>query len=178
MLLNQLSIGNNPPYDLNVVIEVPMGGAPIKYEVDKPSNALMVDRFMYTAMAYPCNYGFVPHTLSDDGDPVDVLYHCPYPLAPNCVASARPIGVLLMEDEAGLDEKIFAVPSRSLTDEYDKIQSVDGISEAIRNKISHFFEHYKDLENKKWAKIIGWRDEVVARQIITESIARAQNVAA
>jgi len=178
MQIDQLAIGKNPPYDVNVVIEVPMGGAPIKYEVDKASNALIVDRFMYTAMTYPCNYGFIPHTLSEDGDPVDILYHCPYPLASNCVASARPIGVLLMEDEAGLDEKIFAVPSRSLTDEYNKIQSINAISESIRNKISHFFEHYKDLENKKWVNVVGWRDEVVARQIITESIARAQKVAA
>lgn len=178
MNIEQLTIGVNPPYDVNVVIEVPMGGAPIKYEMDKAADALVVDRFMYTAMTYPCNYGFIPHTLSDDGDPIDVLYHCPYPLAPNCIASARPIGVLLMEDESGLDEKIFAVPSKALTDEFNKVHSIEAISGAIKNKISHFFAHYKDLEIDKWVKIIGWRDEVVARQIITESISRAKQPAA
>ena len=172
MRLDNLSIGNNPPYDVNVVIEVPMGNDPIKYEIDKSCDALVVDRFMYTAMTYPCNYGFIPHTLSMDGDPVDVLVHGAYPLHPNCVVNTRPIGVLLMEDEQGLDEKILAVPSRNITDQFDDVKSFRDISEALINRIAHFFEHYKDLEKNKWVRVKGWRDETVARHIIRESIDR------
>jgi len=152
-----------------------MGGDPIKYEIDKASNALVIDRFMYTAMAYPCNYGFIPHTLSEDGDPLDVLLHCSYPLQPNCVAPSRPIGVLLMEDEKGLDEKILAVPSRRITDQFDMVRSFKDVPNAHLERISHFFEHYKDLEKGKWAKIIGWRDEAVARQVISDAIERHNN---
>ena len=169
---SKLSIGTKPPYDVNVVIEVPMRADPIKYEIDKASNALLVDRFMHTAMAYPCNYGFVPHTLSDDGDPIDILLHCAFPLIPNCVVNARPIGVLLMEDESGIDEKILAVPNRHLTDEFDKITSISDVPISTLSRIAHFFEHYKDLEKEKWVRVIGWRNESVARQIIRESISR------
>jgi len=178
MNIEKLSIGANPPYDVNVVIEVPMFADPIKYEIDKTSNALIVDRFMFTAMTYPCNYGFIPHSLSEDGDPLDVLFHCPFPLLPNSIVNARPIGVLLMEDEKGMDEKIFAIPGRDLTSEYDKVNSIKDISESSLNKISHFFEHYKDLEKNKWARVIGWRDETVARQIIREAISLEQKQSA
>ena len=171
MNFDKLKAGVNPPFDVNVVIEVPMCADPIKYEIDKESSALMVDRFMHTAMSYPCNYGFIPNTLSDDGDPLDVLLHCAFPLLPNCVVNARPLGVLIMEDEKGMDEKILAIPSRQLTDEFDAINSINDIPKAVLNRIAHFFEHYKDLEKNKWVKIIGWRDETVARQIIREACA-------
>lgn len=170
MNYDALAPGANPPYDINVIIEVPMNADPIKYEIDKETNALMVDRFMHTSMAYPCNYGFIPHTLSDDGDPLDVLLHCPFPLLPNCVVKARPIGVLLMEDEKGTDEKILAVPARELTNEFDNVRSSADIPKAIIRKIAHFFEHYKDLEDEKWVRIIGWHDEVVAREIIRDAL--------
>ncbi len=170
MNYDRLQSGKNPPYDINVVIEVPMRADPIKYEIDKGTNALMVDRFMHTAMAYPCNYGFIPRTLSEDGDPLDVLLHCPYPLLPNCVVAARPVGVLIMEDEKGFDEKVLAVPGRNLTNEYDDVTSITDLPQSILHKISHFFEHYKDLEEGKWVRIVGWRDESVARQIVRESL--------
>ena len=172
MQIHNVSIGANPPYDINVVIEVPMGADPIKYDIDKDSGALVVDRFMFTAMTYPCNYGFVPHTLSDDGNPIDVLCQGIYPLQPNSVINTRPVGVLIMEDEKGLDEKILAVPSRKITDQYDDVNSFKDVNEAMRARIAHFFEHYKDLEKKKWVRVVGWRDETIARQIIRESIDR------
>lgn len=173
MQYEKLTVGANPPYDVNVVIEVPMCADPIKYEIDKDSNALIVDRFMQTSMSYPCNYGFIPHTLSEDGDPLDVLLHCPFPLLPNSVVNARPIGVLIMEDEAGMDEKLLAIPGRKLTNEYDKVNSVNDLPPIILKKISHFFEHYKDLEAEKWVRIIGWRDDAVARQIVREALSNA-----
>jgi len=178
MNIDNVSIGDNPPYALNMITEVPLGGDPVKYELDKNSSGLVVDRFMFTAMRYPCNYGFIPHTISDDGDPVDVLCLSEHALHPNSIISIRPIGVLIMEDEKGLDEKILAAPSRKLTEQYDHINSFRDVPEGLLNRISHFFEHYKDLEINKWVNIVGWRDEVVARQIIRESIDRAAMKAA
>jgi inorganic pyrophosphatase len=172
MRVDAISIGKNPPFDVNVLVEVPIGGHPIKYELDKESGTLVVDRFLYTPMAYPGNYGFVPHTLSDDGDPIDVLICNTRPLIPGCVISVRPIGVLVMEDNAGMDEKIIAVPSVHLTKRYDNVHNYDDLPEITRQQVAHFFEHYKDLEPGKWVKIDGWRNADVARQYILEAIER------
>ncbi|HWK52794.1 MAG TPA: inorganic diphosphatase [Hyphomicrobiales bacterium] len=173
MRIEAIAIGTNPPEDVNVLIEVPIGGHPIKYEMDKQSGTLVVDRFLYTPMSYPGNYGFVPHTLSDDGDPIDVLICNTRPLVPGCVINVRPIGVLIMEDNAGQDEKIIAVPSPHLTRRYENIHSYEDLPEITREQISHFFEHYKDLEPGKWVKIGGWRDAAEARRLISEAVARA-----
>lgn len=175
MRVEAISIGSNPPEDVNVLVEVPIGGHPIKYELDKESGTLVVDRFLYTPMTYPGNYGFVPHTLSDDGDPIDVLICNTRPLVPGCVINVRPIGVLVMEDNAGQDEKIIAVPSSHLTKRYDGIENFDDMPRITLNQIEHFFEHYKDLEPGKWVKIGGWRDAVEARRLIVEAIARAES---
>lgn len=174
MRIDAISIGNNPPDDVNVIIEVPLGGQPIKYEMDKAAGALVVDRFLYTPMSYPGNYGFVPHTLSDDGDPIDVLVCNTRPLVPGCVINVRPIGVIMMEDNSGLDEKIIAVPSPALTKRYDKLFNYDDLPEITRQQIEHFFEHYKDLEPGKWVKLGGWQDKDVAGRLISEAIARAR----
>ena len=174
MDINKIEIGVNPPKDVNVVIEVPLGGEPIKYEIDKPSGAMFVDRFLYTSMRYPCNYGFIPGTLSDDGDPADVMVVGSRPLVPGAVVGARPVGVLLMEDEAGLDEKIIAVPSDRLTNYYLKIQEHTDLPDILLERIKHFFDHYKDLEPSKWVKIVGWRDRAEAEQIILKSIDNAK----
>jgi inorganic pyrophosphatase len=163
-----------PPEDVNVLIEVPIGGQPIKYELDKESGTLVVDRFLYTPMAYPGNYGFVPHTLSDDGDPIDVLVCNTRPLVPGCLINVRPIGVLIMEDNAGQDEKIISVPSSHLTKRYEGIENYDDLPEITLSQIEHFFEHYKDLEPGKWVKIGGWRGADEARQLIVEAIERAK----
>lgn len=170
MNLSKIPIGENPPYDINVIIEVPLGGEPIKYEMDKDSGAMFVDRFLYTAMRYPCNYGFIPHTLSDDGDPTDVLVVGKRALMPGCVVRARPVGVLLMEDEAGFDEKIVAVPHSKLTPFYDKVQCYTDLPEVLQQRIPHFFEHYKDLEANKWVKIKGWADKDQAGELIEAAI--------
>ncbi len=175
MDLSKIEIGVNPPEDLNVVIEVPLGGEPIKYEIDKPSGAMFVDRFLYTAMRYPCNYGFVPGTLADDGDPVDVMVHGQRPLVPGSVVGARPVGVLLMEDEAGLDEKILAVPSKRLTAYYDKITEYTDLPDILIERIGHFFQHYKDMEPKKWVKVVGWRDAQHAKELILKGIEMGKN---
>src|SRR5512134_324604 len=153
MHLAALPIGNNPPHEVNVVVEVPVGGEPIKYEMHKPSGALMVDRFLYTAMRYPGNYGFIPHTLSDDGDPCDVLVANTRAIVPGAVMSVRPVGVLFMEDEAGGDEKIIAVPSLKLTQRYANVKCYSDLPEITLQQIQHFFEHYKDLEPNKWVKV-------------------------
>ncbi|MFK4824775.1 inorganic diphosphatase [Paenochrobactrum sp. BZR 588] len=174
MNIDAISIGSNPPEDVNVIIEVPVGGHPIKYEMDKDAGALIVDRFLYTPMTYPGNYGFVPHTLSDDGDPIDVLICNTRPLIPGCVINVRPIGVLVMEDNAGKDEKIIAVPSPHLTRRYEKIHDYSDLPEITLQQISHFFEHYKDLEPGKWVKIGEWGDEDYARKLIVEAIERAK----
>lgn len=174
MHIEAISIGDNPPEDVNVIIEVPIGGEPIKYEMDKASGMLVVDRFLYTPMTYPGNYGFVPHTLSDDGDPIDVLVCNTRPLIPGCVINVQPIGVLMMEDNAGMDEKIIAVPSSHLTKRYEKVNDYTDLPEITLQQIEHFFEHYKDLEPGKWVKIGGWRDAKEASKLIVESIERAK----
>lgn len=174
MDLSKIAIGVNPPKDVNVVIEVPLGGDPIKYEIDKASGAMFVDRFLYTDMRYPCNYGFIPGTLSEDGDPVDVMVFGSRPLVPGAVVGARPVGVLLMEDEAGLDEKILAVPSPRLTRYYAKINSYADLPDILIERISHFFQHYKDLEPDKWVKVVGWRDRDEAEALILKGIEAAR----
>jgi inorganic pyrophosphatase len=172
MRIDAIAIGSNPPHDVNVIIEVPVGGHPIKYELDKEAGTLVVDRFLYTPMSYPGNYGFVPHTLSDDGDPIDVLVCNTRQLVPGCVISVRPIGVLIMEDNAGQDEKIIAVPSHALTKRYDDIVNVSDMPEITLQQIEHFFEHYKDLEPGKWVKIGDWLNAEEARRLIVEAIER------
>ena len=174
MRVDAITIGDNPPEDINVIIEVPLGGQPIKYEMNKEAGTLVVDRFLYTPMSYPGNYGFVPHTLSEDGDPIDVLVCNTRPLVPGCVINARPIGVLVMEDNAGEDEKIIAVPSSRLTKRYDKVNDVVDMPEITLQQIEHFFEHYKDLEPGKWVKIGDWQGAEIAKQLITASIERAK----
>jgi inorganic pyrophosphatase len=174
MRLDAISIGKNPPDDVNVIIEVPLGGEPIKYEMDKDSGALVVDRFLYTAMRYPGNYGFIPHTLSGDGDPCDVLIANTRAVIPGAVMNVRPVGVLVMEDNAGEDEKIIAVPSAHLTQRYDRVQTYTDLPDITIKQIEHFFEHYKDLEPGKWVKIIRWGDAAEARRLINEGIERAK----
>ncbi|MEO0398756.1 MAG: inorganic diphosphatase [Pseudomonadota bacterium] len=176
MRIDAISIGDHPPEDVNVIIEVPLGGQPIKYELDKAAGALVVDRFLYTPMSYPGNYGFVPHTLSDDGDPIDVLVCNTRPLMPGCIINVRPVGVMLMEDNSGLDEKIVAVPSPALTKRYDKVHDVDDLPEILLQQIGHFFEHYKDLEPGKWVKIGGWQNADTAKKLIVEAIERARAI--
>ena len=174
MRIDAIAIGNNPPEDVNVIIEVPIGGEPIKYEMDKEAGALFVDRFLHTSMRYPGNYGFVPHTLSGDGDPIDVLICNTRELVPGCVVNVRPIGVLLMEDNAGVDEKIIAVPSPKLTKRYEKVVNYTDLPQITLDQVAHFFEHYKDLEPGKWVKIGGWNDADYARRMIVEAIGRAK----
>ena len=174
MRIDAIKIGDNPPDDVNVLIEVPVGGHPIKYEMDKEAGTLVVDRFLYTPMTYPGNYGFVPHTLSDDGDPIDVLVCNSRPLIPGCVINVRPIGVLIMEDNAGQDEKIIAVPSRHLSKRFDNVEDYTDLPEITVQQIQHFFEHYKDLEPGKWVKIGDWLNASEARRLIVESIERAK----
>ncbi|MBL4774867.1 MAG: inorganic diphosphatase [Mariprofundus sp.] len=171
MDITKIPVGSNPPEDINVVIEVPQHGDPIKYELDKESGAVFVDRFMHTAMHYPCNYGFVPNTLSDDGDPVDVLVVSQFPLIPGCVINCRPVGVLLMEDEAGMDAKILSVPSEKLKPVNCRIHGPEDLPSFLTAQIRHFFEHYKDLEKGKWVKVTGWGDAAAAKKEITDSIA-------
>ncbi|MCW5713503.1 MAG: inorganic diphosphatase [Bauldia sp.] len=173
MRLDAIPIGKNAPDDVNVIIEVPIGGEPIKYEIEKASGALFVDRFLYTPMRYPGNYGFIPHTLSGDGDPADVIVANTRAIAPGAVMSCRPVGVLMMEDNAGPDEKIIAVPSRSLTQRYDTVENYTDLPEITLKQIEHFFTHYKDLEPGKWVKIAGWRDATEAKRLIREAIERA-----
>ena len=174
MRIDAVSIGNNPPEDVNVIVEVPVGGHPIKYEMDKEAGTLVVDRFLYTPMTYPGNYGFVPHTLSEDGDPIDVLIASTRPLVPGCVINVRPIGVLKMEDNSGKDEKIIAVPSPKLTLRYEKVKDYTDLPEITLKQIEHFFEHYKDLEPGKWVKIYGWGSAQEAGALILEAIERAK----
>lgn len=173
MDMSRIKAGEAPPMDINVIIEVPLGGEPIKYELDKDSGAMFVDRFLYTSMRYPCNYGFIPHTLSDDGDPTDVLVVGNRPLMPGAVVRARPVGVLMMEDEAGIDEKIVAVPHQKLTNYYNEIQSYEDLPKILQDRIPHFFAHYKDLEPDKWVKIIGWETREKAASLIEHGIKMA-----
>ena len=174
MRIDAISIGIDPPREVNVIIEVPVGGEPIKYEMDKDAGTLVVDRFLYTAMRYPGNYGFIPHTLSNDGDPCDVLVANTRAIVPGAVMSVRPVGVLLMEDEAGGDEKIIAVPSSKLTQRYDKVKTYSDLPEITLQQIQHFFEHYKDLEPGKWVKVLRWGGAEDAHRLILEGIARAK----
>jgi len=174
MDIKKISTGKNPPNDVNVVIEIPLNGDPVKYEVDKESGALFVDRFLHTAMFYPCNYGFIPGTLSNDGDPVDVLVVGNHAVVPGSVMRSRPVGVLLMEDEAGQDEKILAVPHDKLHPFYKDVKSYKELPETLINQIAHFFEHYKDLEKGKWVKVTGWGDAADAERLILEGVERAK----
>jgi inorganic pyrophosphatase len=174
MNIDAVPAGNNPPEDVNVVIEVPIGGEPIKYEMDKTSGALFVDRFLYTAMRYPGNYGFVPHTLSDDGDPCDVVVVNTRAIAPGAVMNCRIVGVLLMQDEHGGDEKLIAVPTSKLTPRYDKVQNYTDLPQITVEQVEHFFSHYKDLEPGKWVKILRWGDAAEGRSLVMEGLARAK----
>jgi inorganic pyrophosphatase len=174
MRIDAISIGKNPPDDVNVIIEVPVGGEPIKYEMDKEAGTLFVDRFLHTPMRYPGNYGFVPHTLSGDGDPIDVLVCNTRELVPGCVISVRPIGVLIMEDNAGEDEKVIAGPSPYVTKRYEGVFNYTDLPQITLDQVAHYFEHYKDLEPGKWVKIGGWHDADRARQMIVEAIERAK----
>ena len=173
MNLDKIPAGINPPDDIHVIIEVPLGGEPIKYEMDKASGAMFVDRYLYTAMRYPCNYGFIPHTLSNDGDPTDVLVVGQRALMPGSVVRSRPVGVLMMEDEAGIDEKIVAVPHDTLTPYYSAIKTYRDLPQVLQDRIPHFFAHYKDLEADKWVKVLGWEGLDKARELIREGIKAA-----
>jgi inorganic pyrophosphatase len=172
MDISKIAVGTNPPEDLNVIIEVQIGGEPIKYEMDKEAGCLVVDRFLHTPMRYPGNYGFVPHTLSDDGDPIDVLVANTRPIAPGALINVRPVGVLKMEDDGGMDEKIIAVPSTRLTKRYVHVHNASDLPIITTEQIQHFFQHYKDLEPGKWVKIIGWGDAEEAKKLIVEAIER------
>ncbi|GGD61508.1 inorganic diphosphatase [Lacimicrobium alkaliphilum] len=172
MSLNDVPSGSNLPEEINVIIEIPAHSDPVKYEVDKDSGAIFVDRFMSSCMHYPTNYGYVPHTLSDDGDPVDVLVMTPFALLPGCVIRCRPVGVLKMTDEAGEDAKVLAVPADKLSTIYRGISEIDQVDELLKKQIEHFFAHYKDLEPNKWVKIQGWEDSTAAKKEITDSVKR------
>jgi inorganic pyrophosphatase len=173
MDISKIGIGEDPPRDVNALIEIPQGGVPVKYELDKASGALRVDRFLNTAMFYPGNYGFIPHTLSGDGDPVDVIVVVPSPVVPGAIVRVRPVGALLMKDEAGDDEKIIAVPVDKLHPFYSGVKSYKDLPETLTGQIAHFFQHYKDLEKGKWVTIIRWADEAKAERMILEGIRRA-----
>lgn len=177
MNLDKIAIGVNPPSDVNVIIEVPFGSDPVKYELDKESGALVVDRLLHTSMHYPCNYGFIPHTLSDDGDPADVLVVGRRPITPGAVMAVRPIGVLLMEDESGQDEKILSVPVSRLHPFYEDVETYQDLPKTLLDQIAHFFAHYKDLEDGKWAKITGWEGKKKAEELIQKSIESAKTKA-
>jgi inorganic pyrophosphatase len=170
MSLNNVNAGRDVPNDFNVVIEIPMNGDPVKYEVDKESGAIFVDRFMGTAMHYPCNYGYVPNTIADDGDPCDVLVITPFPLIPGVVVRCRALGVLQMTDEAGGDAKILAVPVEKLAPLYANIKTHEDVPELTLRQIQHFFEHYKDLEKGKWVKVEGWAGVDAAKQEIVNGV--------
>ena len=175
MRIDAIATGKNPPKEVNVIVEVPMGGEPIKYEMDKEAGTLVVDRFLYTSMRYPGNYGFIPHTLSGDGDPVAVLIANQRGVIPGAVVACRPVGVLKMQDEAGGDEKIIAVPVPRLTRRYENVFNYLDLPEITVQQIEHFFTHYKDLEPGKWSKLNGWGDREVAERLIVEAIERAKN---
>ena len=177
MDLSRIPVGENPPHEVNVIIEIPQGGAPVKYEVDKVSGAMFVDRFLHTAMFYPANYGFIPHTLSEDGDPIDCMVIAPTPVATGAVVRARPIGALLMEDEKGVDEKIIAVPVDKLHPFYERVASYRDLPEILVEQIGHFFEHYKDLEKGKWVKVVRWAEPPEAIDLIRAGIERARPLA-
>ncbi len=170
MILDRVPTGKSVPNDVNVIIEIPLHGEPVKYEVDKDTGAMFVDRFLATAMHYPCNYGYIPHTLCDDGDPADVLVVSPLPLIPGSVVRCRPVGVLLMQDESGEDSKIVGVPVDKLTSMYRHISNYRDLPRELLDRISHFFEHYKDLEPGKWVKVTGWGDVEQAKEEIMKAV--------
>jgi inorganic pyrophosphatase len=174
MDITKISPGKDLPNQINVIIEVPMNADPVKYEMDKDSGAIFVDRFIATPMYYPCNYGFIPGTLSDDGDPADVLVISDFPVVPGAVIAAKPVGVLIMEDEKGMDEKILAVPAKKLNSQYENVESYKELPELLLNRITHFFERYKDLEKGKWVKIKGFEDAPKAKELILEAFERAK----
>jgi inorganic pyrophosphatase len=173
MDLSKITAGRNPPTDIHAVIEIPVGGVPVKYELDKASGTLFVDRFLHTAMFYPGNYGFIPHTLSEDGDPLDILVIAPVPVVPGAVIRCRPVGALVMKDQAGPDEKVLAVPVDDLHPFYTGICSYGDLPIILRQQVAHFFQHYKDLEKGKWTEIGDWVDVANAERLIVEAIARA-----
>ena len=170
MSINDIPAGKNLPDEINVIIEIPANSDPVKYEVDKDTGALMVDRFMATAMFYPCNYGYIPNTLSEDGDPLDVLVPTPYPLINGAVIKCRPVGVLKMEDESGIDAKLIAVPVDKLSVIYRDVKEATDLPALLLQQIEHFFEHYKDLEKGKWVKVQGWADAAEAKAEIIKSV--------
>ena len=172
MNLDRVGAGKNPPEEINVIVEIPLGGEPIKYEIDKETGAMFVDRFLNTSMRYPCNYGYIPRTLALDGDPVDVIVATPIPLIHGSVIPCRPIGMLDMVDEQGDDGKVLAVPTDKVSKFHRAIHSPEDIQPALLELISHFFKHYKDLEPNKWVKVNGWRDAEAAMQEITSSLQR------
>jgi len=173
MNLDAIPVGPNAPWDVNVVIEIPQGGLPVKYEMDKASGALFVDRFLHTAMFYPGNYGFIPHSLSEDGDPCDIIVIGSVPVVPGAIIRCRPVGALMMQDESGLDEKILAVPVDALHPFYSGIRNYTDLPPVLIEQIAHFFEHYKDLEKGKWVKVMRWADAAEAADMIRAAIARA-----
>jgi inorganic pyrophosphatase len=173
MDISRITPGENPPKDVHAVIEIPLGGVPVKYEIDKASGALFVDRFLHTAMFYPGNYGFIPHTLSADGDPCDVLVVGQVPVVPGAIIRCRPVGVLLMEDEAGMDEKILAVPIDKLHPFYTGIKSYKDLPTVLCDQIAHFFQHYKDLEKGKWVRGLRWEGPSDAERLVVEAVERA-----
>ncbi|WP_109809055.1 inorganic diphosphatase [Sphingosinithalassobacter portus] len=178
MRIDMVPVGDNPPHSLNVIIEVPIGGEPVKYEFDKSSGALFVDRILHTPMRYPANYGFVPHTLSPDGDPLDALVVARSPFIPGCVVRARPIAVLNLEDEHGGDEKLVCVPVDSTFPYYTKVEEMEDLPEIVFKQIEHFFTHYKDLEAEKWVRVGTWGGAKEAQQIVIEAIERAKQAKA
>jgi inorganic pyrophosphatase len=178
MDVSAISVGLDPPKDINAIIEIPLGGSPVKYELDKRSGALRVDRFLHTAMFYPGNYGFIPHTLSEDGDPCDVLVVTQVQVVPGAIVRCRPVGALLMQDEAGRDEKIIAVPVDALAPFYADIRSYRDLPPIMCEQIAHFFRHYKDLEKGKWVTIVKWLDVKGAEKLVLEAIARAEKAQA
>ena len=174
MRIDLIPVGDDPPRSVNVIIEVPVGGEPVKYEFDKASGALFVDRILHTPMRYPANYGFIPHTLGDDGDPLDCLVVARSPFVPGCVVRARPVAVLILEDEAGGDEKILAVPDQSTFPYYENVQEGEDLPAIVRQQIEHFFTHYKDLEPEKWVRVGHWADAQEAQRMILAAIERAK----
>ena len=174
MRIDKISVGENPPWDVNAIIEVGVGSDPIKYEMDKESGALFVDRFMHTAMHYPVNYGFIPHTLSDDGDPVDIMVLGSHPIMPMAVVRVRPVGVMVMEDEGGQDEKILSVPVNKLHPYYSNIDTWKDVRPILIDQIQHFVEHYKDLEKGKWVKVHHWGDAEEAASMIQKGMDAAK----
>ena len=171
MDISKIPVGSNPPWDINVIIEVPLGADPVKYEMDKESGAIFVDRFLHTAMFYPCNYGFIPHTMADDGDPVDVLVVGRVPVIPGAVLRARPVGMLLMKDEKGMDEKVMAIPVDELHPYYRNVSSYRDLPKILIDQIQHFFAHYKDLEEGKWVEVERWAEADEAYRMIEAAIA-------